>query len=85
MARQGRRTVRAASLAAMAGVLVMCTLPAAAQTTAAEDRAGREKIPIPILISDHHADHAFWFLRNAGNEDTDLLVLDAHADTEAHP
>jgi hypothetical protein len=67
----------------MAGALVMCAFPAAAETTAAADRAGRGKIP--ILISDHHADHAFWFLRNAGNEDTDLLVLDAHADTEAHP
>jgi hypothetical protein len=63
----------------MVGVLVVsCAFPAAAQ-----DRADRGKIP--ILISDHHADHALWLFRRLGYEDTDIVVLDAHADTEANP
>jgi hypothetical protein len=68
-----------AALASMIGGLILsCAFPAAAQ-----DEAGRGKIP--ILISDHHADHALWLFRHFGYEDTDLVVLDAHADTETNP
>jgi len=45
---------------------------------AAED--GQRKIP--ILISDHHADHALYLVRHFKNDGTALVVLDAHADTE---
>jgi hypothetical protein len=42
---------------------------------------------IPLLISDHHADHALWLLRQtgAGGAGVSLVVLDAHADTAANP
>jgi hypothetical protein len=40
---------------------------------------------IPLLISDHHADHAFWLLNHIGLNSAAALVLDAHADTETHP
>jgi hypothetical protein len=36
---------------------------------------------IPILFSDHHADHAIWLLEQAGGEQVSLIVIDAHADT----
>jgi hypothetical protein len=47
--------------------------------------AGAEENPppekIPILFSDHHADHALWLLKQAGGETASLVVVDAHADT----
>jgi hypothetical protein len=48
----------------------------------AEERAGPPKIP--ILFSDHHADHAFWLLERAGGEEASLIVVDAHADTASN-
>jgi hypothetical protein len=36
---------------------------------------------IPVLFSDHHADHGPWLLDQAGNERAALVVVDAHADT----
>jgi hypothetical protein len=36
---------------------------------------------IPILFSDHHADHALWLLQRGGGGAATLLVVDAHADT----
>ncbi|MDR1931834.1 MAG: hypothetical protein LBQ57_03315 [Spirochaetales bacterium] len=41
--------------------------------------AGQKKIP--LLISDHHADHAVWIARQTGKQSAALLVVDAHADT----
>jgi hypothetical protein len=48
-----------------------------------ETSNGQRKIP--ILVSDHHADHALYLLRHFNNENTTLVVLDAHADTETNP
>jgi hypothetical protein len=45
--------------------------------------AGTERIP--VLISDHHADHGLWLLRHSGGEDAVLVVADAHADTVFNP
>jgi hypothetical protein len=48
--------------------------------------AGAEETPpapprkIPILFSDHHADHALWLLERGGGGAA-LIVADAHADT----
>jgi hypothetical protein len=55
------------------------TLPAGAQSVSA---GGREKIP--LLISDHHADHGPFMLRHFGIEPDSsvcMVVLDAHTDT----
>jgi hypothetical protein len=41
--------------------------------------AGQEKIP--LLISEHHADHMEFFLRYGGYSSAAMIVLDAHADT----
>jgi hypothetical protein len=41
--------------------------------------AGLEKIP--LLISEHHADHMEFFARHGGKVPAAMLVLDAHADT----
>jgi hypothetical protein len=38
---------------------------------------------IPLLISEHHADHMEFFFRHGGNNST-MIVLDAHADTRAN-
>jgi hypothetical protein len=47
--------------------------------------AGAEESPgagkIPVLLSDHHADHAAWLLGQEGAEKVSLIVVDAHADT----
>ncbi|MDR1419649.1 MAG: hypothetical protein LBI86_04700 [Treponema sp.] len=78
-------TIRAAMIGAL---VLLCAFQPAAQASDAVDAAqdgsadGRK---IPILISDHHADHALWLLRHVGHEDTDIVVLDAHADTETNP
>jgi hypothetical protein len=40
---------------------------------------GHEKIP--LLISEHHADHMEFFFRCGGNTSAAMIVLDAHADT----
>jgi hypothetical protein len=40
---------------------------------------------IPLLISDHHGDHALWLYRLAGYEKTDMILLDAHGDAERNP
>ncbi|MHC6202250.1 hypothetical protein ACYULU_03550 [Breznakiellaceae bacterium SP9] len=45
-----------------------------------------EELPtgsIPLLISDHHADHAVFFLRrlNFGANNAAMLLVDAHSDT----
>jgi hypothetical protein len=45
----------------------------------AEENSPPEKIP--ILFSDHHADHAFWLLGKERVETVSLIVVDAHADT----
>ena len=42
-----------------------------------------EEKTIPLLISDHHADHREFFLRFAADSSAGMLVLDAHADTAA--
>ena len=39
---------------------------------------------IPLLISDHHADHLDFFLRHGADSSSVLLVLDSHADTTAN-
>jgi hypothetical protein len=44
---------------------------------AAQD--GQEKIP--LLISDHHADHAPWLLERARGDKTRLVLVDAHTDS----
>jgi hypothetical protein len=56
---------------------------AAAQSGNTTSGAAQRKIP--ILISDHHADHALYLLRQVKKETATLLVLDAHSDTEPHP
>jgi hypothetical protein len=38
---------------------------------------------IPALIPDRHADHAAWFLGQAGTRGLALILLDAHADAAA--
>jgi hypothetical protein len=51
----------------------------------AEESAAQTKIP--LLLSDHHADHAVWLLeqlRRAEGESVSLVVVDAHADTAAN-
>ena len=40
--------------------------------------------PIPLLISDHHADHLEFFFRLTADAALTMLVLDAHADTTAN-
>jgi hypothetical protein len=40
---------------------------------------------IPLLISDHHGDHALWLYRQVGYEKTDMILLDAHGDAERNP
>jgi hypothetical protein len=44
--------------------------------------AAQEKIP--LLISEHHADHMEFFSRHGKNLPTAMIVLDAHADTVAN-
>jgi hypothetical protein len=54
-------------------------LPTGVQSVSTEDR---EKIP--LLISDHHADHGLFMLRHFGIEPDSsvcMIVLDAHTDT----
>jgi hypothetical protein len=59
-------------------VLFLCFLHSAgAQSGVVE---GRKKIP--LLISDHHADHALWLVRHVNQDETVLVLLDAHADAE---
>lgn len=50
---------------------------------AAQGFDGAKKIP--LLISDHHGDHALWLYRLTGYEKTDMLLLDAHGDAEKNP
>jgi hypothetical protein len=61
----------------------MCLSPVTGQESGIRESgiAGGGK-GIPLLISDHHGDHALWLINRGGNESTALLVLDAHADTE---
>jgi hypothetical protein len=40
---------------------------------------GYEKIP--LLISEHHADHMEFFFRHCGNASAAMVVIDAHTDT----
>jgi hypothetical protein len=40
---------------------------------------------IPLLISDHHGDHALWLYRQGGYEKKDMILLDAHGDAERNP
>jgi hypothetical protein len=46
---------------------------------AAVPLAGQEKIP--LLISEHHADHMEYFFRHGKNIPAAMVVLDAHTDT----
>ena len=39
---------------------------------------------IPLLISDHHADHLEFFFRHGRNTSAAMIVLDAHCDTVAN-
>jgi hypothetical protein len=63
--------------------LLLCV----ASATADADSGARN---IPILISDHHADHALWLLeQGAGYGDAvsgavSLIVIDAHADSSVN-
>jgi hypothetical protein len=66
-------------LSACLALFVLLGACAAAQTA---EGGGRK---IPLLISDHHGDHALWLYRQAGYEKTDLILLDAHGDTERNP
>ena len=43
-----------------------------------------EEKTIPLLISEHHADHMEFFFRHSGNDPAAMIVLDAHADTVAN-
>jgi hypothetical protein len=52
---------------------------------AAAQSAGGEGWKIPLLISDHHGDHALWLYRLAGDEKTDMILLDAHGDAAKNP
>jgi hypothetical protein len=60
--------------------LFLCACAAWAQET---PPAAPQKIP--ILFSDHHADHALWLLEKAGGQAAALVVVDAHADTAPNP
>jgi hypothetical protein len=42
--------------------------------------AAQDRI-IPLLISEHHADHMEFFFRHSVNNSSVMIVLDAHADT----
>jgi hypothetical protein len=76
------------------GTIALCflCLLRAAGAAGAEERPLPPKIP--ILFSDHHADHARWLLeqlrrpgpfREAEDGEVSLVVVDAHADTAPHP
>ena len=71
-----RHSLRLKSPALMALVVFMHTLA----SLAAQEMPARS---IPLLISDHHADHAVFLLRrlNFGTHNAALLLVDAHSDT----
>jgi hypothetical protein len=53
------------------------------ESAGAQGAEGEAKIP--LLISDHHGDHALWLYRRVGREKTDMILLDAHGDAEKNP
>jgi hypothetical protein len=59
--------------------LLLLLLHAARAAVVAEE--GPVPPKIPILFSDHHADHGLWLLEQAEGEEVSLIVVDAHADT----
>ena len=58
--------------------MLFFSLPVSAESSAADNRT------IPLLISEHHADHMEFFFRHGAGTSAAMIVLDAHADTVAN-
>jgi hypothetical protein len=60
-------------------VCAVCFFLCVCAAAGAEENSVPRKIP--ILFSDHHADHALWLFEQGSGGTASLIVVDAHADT----